>query len=114
MASARAQLGELEKPNRRYVLELHTIRGMIQEADNMDKGLKIVLGSIMPSGGTLSGAPQLPTRPLLMGMAPQFTQLTTLAGTLGDEPASSPKRELSDLEDLSDDEVRIAMDELTI
>ncbi len=43
MASAKSQLEELKKPNPRYVLELHTIRGMIQEADNMDKGLKAVL-----------------------------------------------------------------------
>ena len=119
MASARAQLEELEKPNPRYVLELHTIRGMVTEAVNMDKGLKAVLcirsqGSMIPSGGTLSGAPQLPTHPLLMGMAPQFTRPTTLDGTLGDEPASSPKGELSDLEDLSDEEVRTAMDELRI
>jgi hypothetical protein len=34
MASARAQLEELKKLNPRYVLELCTIRGMIQEADN--------------------------------------------------------------------------------
>jgi hypothetical protein len=68
MASVRAQLEELEKPNPRYVLELHTIRGMIQEADNMDKGFRAVLGyrtqaSVMPSGGVPS-APQplrLPT-----------------------------------------------------
>ncbi len=43
MASAKSQLEELKKPNPRYALELHTIRGMIQEADNMDKGLKAVL-----------------------------------------------------------------------
>jgi hypothetical protein len=40
MASAKSQLEELKKPIPRYVLELHTIRGMIQEADNMDKILK--------------------------------------------------------------------------
>ena len=112
-------MGELEKPNPRYVLELHTIRGMVTEADNMDKGLKTVLGirsqgSMMPSGSTLSGAPQLPTRPLLVGMSPQSTRFTTLGGTPGHEPESSPKGNLSDLEDLFDDKVRIAMDELRI
>src|SRR6266850_3020150 len=65
MASVRAQLEELEKPNPRYVLELHTIRGMIQEADNMDKGLRAVLGirtqvSMMPSGGVPSAPQPLP------------------------------------------------------
>ena len=62
MASARAQLGELEKPNRRYVLELHTIRGMIQEADNMDKGLKTVLGIRSP-GSMMPSVPQQPPQP---------------------------------------------------
>jgi|SRR6267142_1517484 len=62
MASARAQLEELEKPDPRYVLELNSIRGMIQEADNMDKSLKTVLGirmqgPMMPSGG-IPSAPQ--------------------------------------------------------
>ena len=42
MVSTKRQLEELNKPNPQYVLELHTIRGMIQEADNMDKGLKAV------------------------------------------------------------------------
>jgi hypothetical protein len=119
MASARAQLEELEKPNPRYVLELHTIRGMVAEADNMDKGLKTVLGirsqgPMIPSGGTLSGAPQPPPQPLSVGIPPQFTQPTTLAGTLEDELASSPKGNLSDLEDLFDDDVRIAMGKLRI
>ena len=43
MASTKVQLDEMRKPNPRYILELHTIRGMILEADNMDKGLKTVL-----------------------------------------------------------------------
>ena len=43
MAAVKIQLEELDKLNPRYVLEHHTIRGMIQEADNMDKGLKAVL-----------------------------------------------------------------------
>ena len=62
MVSARAQLAELEKPNPRYVLELHTIRGMIQEADNMDKGLKTVLGGlgIRPQGPMMPSTPQPP------------------------------------------------------
>lgn len=119
MASARAQLEELKKPNPRYVLELHSIRSMIKEADNMDKGLKIVLGtrlqsSLVPSGDHLSGVSQPPQRPLPVGISPQSTQPTTLASTPGDELASSPKREIFDLEDLFDDEIRIAMDKLII
>ena len=67
MASTKVQLEELKKPDPRYVLELHTIRGMIQEADNMDKGLRAVLGirsqaQMMPHGGTPS-APQPPPQP---------------------------------------------------
>jgi len=113
MVSARAQLEELKKPNPRYVLELHTIRGLITEAGCMDKGLKTVLaglgirsqGPMTPSSGTLSSAPQPPPGPLPVGNSPQFTRLTTLAGTQGDE---------SVLEDLFDDEVRTAMDKLRI
>ena len=61
MASVRAQLEELKKPHPRYVLELHTIRGMTQEADNMAKSLRAGLGirmqvPMMPSGGILSVA----------------------------------------------------------
>ena len=67
MASTKVQLEELKKPDPRYVLELHTIRGMIQEADCMDKGLRAVLGirsqaQMMPHGGT-SSAPQPPPQP---------------------------------------------------
>lgn len=43
MVSVKVQIEELEKPNSRFVLELHIIRVMIQDADNMDKGLKDVL-----------------------------------------------------------------------
>jgi hypothetical protein len=43
MASTKFQLEESKKPNPRYVLDLHSIRGMIQEADDMDKDLRAVL-----------------------------------------------------------------------
>ncbi|KAF8489647.1 hypothetical protein F5888DRAFT_1870119 [Russula emetica] len=65
MASTKRQLEELNKPNPRYVLELHTIRGMIQEADNMDKGLKAVFQktqAMMAHNGVPS-APQPPPQP---------------------------------------------------
>jgi hypothetical protein len=39
MTSTKFQLEENKKLNPRYALELHTIRGMIQEADSMYKGL---------------------------------------------------------------------------
>jgi hypothetical protein len=61
MAVARAQLEELEKPDPRHVLELNSIRGMIQEANNTDKRLKMALGirmqGVMHSGG-IPSAPQ--------------------------------------------------------
>jgi hypothetical protein len=64
MASVKFQLEEFKKSTPRYVLELHTIRGMIQEADNMDKGLKAVIqrtqARLMPLGGVPS-APQPPS-----------------------------------------------------
>ena len=56
MASVKFQLEELKKPNPQYVLELHTIRGMIQEADNMDKGFKAVIQR-MQVHLTLPGVP---------------------------------------------------------
>jgi hypothetical protein len=67
MVSAKVQLEELEKPSPRYMLELQTIRGMIQEADNMDKGLKAVLqrvqAPIMPPRRKAAAKPKPPTRP---------------------------------------------------
>jgi hypothetical protein len=66
MASVKTQLEEFKKPNPRYVLELHTIRGMIQEADNMDKGLKAVIqrtqAHLMAPGG-IPSVPQPPPQP---------------------------------------------------
>jgi hypothetical protein len=76
MASAKSQLEELKKPNPRYVLELHTIRGMIQEADNMDKGLKAVLQqtqALMARGGVPS-APQPPPQPPSASTSSVFPQ----------------------------------------
>ena len=63
MASAKSQLEELKKPNPRYVLELHTIRGMIQEADNMDKGLKAVFQNPQAHMMAQSGVPSAPQPP---------------------------------------------------
>src|SRR6266404_6185778 len=61
MASTKFQLEESKKPHPRYVLELHTIRGMIQEADNMDKGLRTVLGiKAVPQGNAPVTQPQQP------------------------------------------------------
>jgi hypothetical protein len=122
MASVRAQLDELEKPNPRYMLELHTIRGMIQEADNMNKGLKTILvyGTqcpMMVPGGVLS-APQLPPRPHCVGMPPPlFAQPATVTPAMSQvdhEPTPSSGRAMSDWEDLFGEEVRIAMDKLRI
>ncbi|KAH8977699.1 hypothetical protein EDB86DRAFT_3000152 [Lactarius hatsudake] len=64
-------LEECKKPNPRYVLELHTIRGMIQEADNMDKGLRTVLGLKLAAQGNAS-VPQQPQQPPPMGPTPSF------------------------------------------
>jgi hypothetical protein len=73
MASTKVQLEVMDKPNPRYILELHTIREMIQEADNMDKGLKTVLGvrpsaSVIPGNGTPAPQPRQP--PALATPAP--------------------------------------------
>ena len=87
MASVKIQIEELKKPNPRYVLELHTIRGMIQEADNMDKGLKAVLQRTqaqaqMPPGGVPS-APQPPP--------PQPPSAAAASGVLfAQSPAAPP------------------------
>jgi hypothetical protein len=43
MASAKNQLEELKKPNPQCMLEFYTIKGMIQDAYDMDKGLKAVI-----------------------------------------------------------------------
>lgn len=72
MACTKLQLEESKKPSPRYVLELHTIRGMIQEADNMDKGLRTVLGFKMAAQGN-APVPQS-QQPPSMGPTPSFTQ----------------------------------------
>ncbi|KAI9440122.1 hypothetical protein H4582DRAFT_1578776 [Lactarius indigo] len=73
MASTKCQLDECKKSNPRYVLELHTIRGMIQEADNMDKGLRTVLGLKLAAQGNAS-VPQQSQQPPPMGPTPPFAQ----------------------------------------
>jgi hypothetical protein len=119
MVLARAQLEELKKPNPRYLIELHTIRGMIQEADNMDKGFKTVLmaqapgpGPMMPS--SIPSALQPPLHPLPMSIPQPFTQPTTTAAAQLDESPSPPDGGMFDREGLFDEEVRIAMDKLKI
>ena len=66
MAPVKFQLEELKKSNPRYVLELHTIQRMRQEADDIDSGLNVVLqrtqAHIMPPNWAPSAphpAPQL-------------------------------------------------------
>ena len=70
MASVKVQMEELKKPYPRYVLELHSIRGMIQEADNMDKELKAVLQTMPPSGAP--SPPHPPPHPPSAGTTAQF------------------------------------------
>ncbi|KAI9440238.1 hypothetical protein BJY52DRAFT_131749 [Lactarius psammicola] len=72
MAPTKFQLEESKRPNPRYVLELHTIRGMIQEADNMDKGLRTVLG--LKLSAQSAPVPQQPQQPPPMGPTPSFAQ----------------------------------------
>jgi hypothetical protein len=117
MASAKCQLEELKRPNPRYVLELHTIRGMIQEADNMDKGLKAVLQRIqaqtMPRDG-VSSAPQPPPRLDSILILPPPTSSRDPPQRNDSEPARSPEGAMSHREGLFDEEVRIAMSRLKI
>ncbi|KAH9972697.1 hypothetical protein BGW80DRAFT_1312047 [Lactifluus volemus] len=44
MAATKYQLGEVNKRNPRFILGLYTIRVLTQEMDNLDKGLKAMLG----------------------------------------------------------------------
>jgi len=71
MACTKFQLEESKKPSPRYALELRTIRGMIQEADNMDKGLRTVLGLKLAAWGNTRQQPQQPPS---MGHTPSFAQ----------------------------------------
>jgi len=120
MASTRAQLEELEKPNPRFLLELCNIRGMIQEADNMDKGLRVVLGFKSPTpllpmpSGRIPFVPQPQPRPLSMGIPRPIAEPTTPATIQGDESIPSPEEATSDWEDVFDEEVIIAMEKLRI
>ncbi|KAH9057856.1 hypothetical protein EDB87DRAFT_975637 [Lactarius vividus] len=71
MASTKLQLEECKKPNPRYVLELHTIRGMIQEANNMDNGLRTVLGLRLATQGN-SPVLRQPQQPPPVGSSPSL------------------------------------------
>jgi hypothetical protein len=111
MAAVKLQIEELKKPNPRYVLELHTIRGMIQEVDNMDKGLKAVLQKSqthMPPGGFPS-APQSPPQPPSAVTTTQFFPPANPDLPQGVEPAPSPEAMSHRLED-----VRISLGKLEI
>jgi hypothetical protein len=66
MASTKFQLEESKKPNQRYILELHTIREMVQEASNMDKGLRTVLRFKLAAQRN-APAPQQAQQPPSMG-----------------------------------------------
>ncbi|KAH9958560.1 hypothetical protein BC827DRAFT_554296 [Russula dissimulans] len=123
MASVKVQLENLKKPNPVYVLELHKIRGMIQEAENMDKGLRTLLGARMhhrptipARGGPWPPPPMLPPPPS-MGIPPPPPPFTRPgAPTTTQEVASAPARdgEMSLWEGLFQEEVRIAMSKLRI
>ena len=56
----KSQLEELKKPNPRIALELHTIRGMIQEVDNMAKGFKAVIHRTQAHRMLPGGVPSAP------------------------------------------------------
>jgi hypothetical protein len=96
MASTKFQLEESKKPNPRYILELQTIRGMVQEAYNMDKGLRIVLGFKLAAQGN-PPAPQQPQQPPSMGPTPSSAQPAppamppvTVGTTAGPQKKQSP------------------------
>jgi hypothetical protein len=84
MASVKFQLEELKKPNLRCVLEPHTFRGMIQEADSIDKFNGCPpqdVSRIMPLDAvpfTPQDPPQLPSmgvlQPLLSFISPPTPQ----------------------------------------
>jgi|SRR6267154_571859 len=115
MASAKYQLEELKQPNPRYVLELHTIRGMIQEADNMDKGLKAVLQRIQVQPmhrDNVPSTPQPPPRLDSIHIIPPPTSGRDPLQRDDSEPARSPEGAMSHREGLFDEEVRMAMSRL--
>ena len=72
MAAAKFQLEESNKPHPRYVLDFHAIRGMIQEADNMDKGMRTALGLKLATQVNVS-VPQQPQQPPSTGATSSFT-----------------------------------------
>jgi hypothetical protein len=117
MASVKFQMEEFKKPNPRYVLEIHTIRGMIQEADNIDKGLRAVISRAqahgMPHG--VSSASQSPPQLPSVGLLAPSTQPGNPDSTPPrDESAPSPEGATTYREGLFDEEVRIAMGKLNI
>ena len=94
MASTKFQLEESKKPNPRYLLEYHTIRGMVQEADNMDKGLRSILGFKLAAQGNapVPRSPQQP--PFMSSITPSFTQSTPLVAIGGSRLPPTPFRQV--------------------
>jgi len=127
MASVKVQLENIKKPIPRYVLELHRIRGMIQEAENMDKGLRTLLGTrtyhpptLTTSGGPWPPPPMLPPPPS-MGIPPlppppplPFTRPGAPIVPQAVPSAPPLEGEMSPWEGLFQEEVRIAMSKLKI
>ena len=90
MASVKYQLEELKKPNPRIVLELHTIRGMIQEVDNMDKGLKgVIHRTQMPPGGVPSAPKRKPPTRRNGSKREKGVEAPTAAHSVAPTPSSS-------------------------
>jgi hypothetical protein len=93
MASVKFQLEENKKPNPRYILELHTIRGTIQE---MYKDLRTTFGFKLAAQGNPQ-APQQPQQPPSMGPTPSTAQPApptvppvTVGTTAGPQKKQSP------------------------
>ena len=86
MVATKFQLEESKKPSPRYVLELHTIREMVQEANNMDKGLRYVL-DLKSAAQKTSPMPQPLLQPPYMDPssfaqpAPPVTPPATVSGS---------------------------------
>jgi hypothetical protein len=86
MASVEYQLEELKKPNPHIVLELHTIRRMIQEADNMNKGLKAVIHRTQAHQMLPGGVPS-PPQPAPQPPSAVSNALFAPSGSLTELPA---------------------------
>ncbi|KAH9178337.1 hypothetical protein EDB89DRAFT_1901877 [Lactarius sanguifluus] len=92
VAPTKFQLEESKKPKPRYVLELRTIRRMIQKADNMDQRLTAVLGIRWTQSTSRNSFPARTLKETVSSAGPWCGNVATATATATDTVSTSTPR----------------------